>query len=44
MQAYGASGLPTIKFVRSDGAAFGGFVGYMPTERVVAAMNGAASN
>jgi len=43
MQSYGVSGFPTIKFMHADGSAYGGFVGYMPTEQVIAAM-GAASN
>jgi len=42
MSQYGISGFPTIKFMKSDLNAFGGFVGYMETARVIAAMNGAA--
>lgn len=42
MKTYGISGFPTIKFMKSDASAFGGFVGYMPTAKVVEAMNGAA--
>ena len=42
MQKYGISGFPTIKYVKADGSEFGGFVGYMPTERVIASMDAAA--
>lgn len=41
MQNYGISGFPTIKYVKSDGSAFGGFVGYMATDKVIDSMNSA---
>jgi len=42
MQQFGISGFPTIKYLKADGSAFGGFVGYMPTDQVISNMNGAA--
>jgi len=41
MSKYGVSGFPTIKYLKADSSAFGGFVGYMPTDQVIANMNGA---
>jgi thioredoxin-related protein len=41
MSKYGVSGFPTIKYTKSDGTAFGGFVGYMPTDQVTASMDAA---
>jgi len=42
MQQLGISGFPTIKFMKNDGSVFGGFVGYKPTEQVIADMNSSA--
>jgi hypothetical protein len=42
MKQYGISGFPTIKYLKADGTEFGGFVGYMPTDRVVSSMDSAS--
>lgn len=43
MKEYSVSGFPTIKYLKADGSAFGGFVGYMPTEKVIDSMNSASN-
>jgi len=43
MSQYGISGFPTIKYMKADGSAYGGFVGFMPTAQVVSSMNSGAS-
>jgi len=42
MSTYGISGFPTIKYMKADGSAFGGFVGYMPTDKVISSMESGA--
>ena len=44
MSSFGISGFPTIKYLKADGTAFGGFVGYMPTAQVCSSMDAAKGN
>ena len=41
MKTYGVQGFPMIKYMKADGTVFGGFDGYMPTDRVCASMDAA---